>query len=139
MSTLVVPGRLQVRVGDPKVDNVHKAREEDHHEQQLEPNVFLEGFEQPRAGDGQPLRRQPHEDADDDLGHRQYHDPGDHLIDPVEDAPPADVDARVHEADPVGLVGDVVQKLEAGDAHDEAEGAVDDWTGRECDLGGNKI
>mmetsp|Transcript_29612 Transcript_29612/g.86258 ORF Transcript_29612/g.86258 Transcript_29612/m.86258 type:complete len:244 (+) Transcript_29612:1676-2407(+) len=123
---LVMAGRLEIRVGDPKVDDVHKAREEDHHEQQLEPDVDLEGFEQPRTGDGEPFRREPHEDADNDLGHRQDDDPGDHLIDPMEDAPPADVDAGMHEADPVGLVGDVIQQLEAGDAQHESEGAVDD-------------
>ena len=128
----VMSGRLEVRVGNPKVDNVHKSREEDHHKQQLESDVALEGLEQPLTGNGEPFRRQPHDVADDDLGHREDDEPGDHLVDPVQDAPPADVDARMLEADPVGLVGNVIEQLEAEDAQDEAEGAVDDWTGREA-------
>ena len=127
---LVVPGRLEVGVGNPKVDNVHKSWEEDHNKQQLEADVALEGLEQPLTGNGEPFRRQPHDVANDDLGHREDDEPGDHLVDPVQDAPPADVDAGMLEADPVGLVGNVIEQLQAEDAQDEAEGAVDDWTGR---------
>lgn len=128
---LVMPGRLEVRVGNPKVDNVHEPREEDHNKQQLESDVALEGLEQPLTSNGEPFRREPHNVANDDLGHRQNNDPGDHLVDPVQDAPSADVDAGMLEADPVGPVGNVIEQLEAEDAQDEAEGTVDDWIGRE--------
>lgn len=123
---LVMPGRLEVRVGNPKVDNVHKSREEDHDKQQLEADVALEGLEQPLTGNGKPFRRQPHKVANDDLGYRQNDEPGDHLVDPVQDAPSADVDAGMLEADPVGLVGNVIEQLEAEDAQDEPEGTVND-------------
>lgn len=120
--------RLEIGIGNPEINDIQKARKENHDKEQFKSNVDLKGCKQNATEKGQHITENDHKVINDNLDNGQNNHPTSGLVSPVLAGSVAGVNARVLNGGQIVLFRQLILYPEEHDSQYQPQRRVDQIT-----------